>query len=389
MRIGVYFGVINPQIGGGNTILTTIKKSIASKSFDSGDEFVFIYSGGRRSPSTCCIDGLTYINIDRTISLWQKTKRMVLEKYQLKAAAKYYRFDILAKEYDIDIFWIAVPVSVDVSYPFIYTVWDLGYRTVPYFPEVSLSLEWENREANYGHMIPKASFVITGDEEGKKEILDNFNVNPEKIRIIPFPISAFCYGEEKKPTLELPGSYFFYPAQFWAHKNHICILEAVRDLKYKHNMSVMVFFTGSDRGNRDYILAKAKEFGIAENIVVTGFLKDEELKYLYTHATAMIYASLMGPNNLPPIEATYLGCPVIITDLPGHKEQLGDSALYFNGYKPDELVHQMIRVMDENVRQNLKNKEAQLSLCFAEQDYFSDVLSIINEFRQIQFRWKS
>ena len=40
----------------------------------------------------------------------------------------------------------------------------------------------------------------------------------------------------------------------------------------------------------------------------------------------MVFASIVGPNNYPPIEAASLGCPVILSDLPGHREQMGESA---------------------------------------------------------------
>jgi glycosyltransferase involved in cell wall biosynthesis len=41
-------------------------------------------------------------------------------------------------------------------------------------------------------------------------------------------------------------------------------------------------------------------------------------------------ASFFGPTNMPPIEAMHIGCPVICTDLAGHREQLGTAALYFD-----------------------------------------------------------
>ena len=121
---------------------------------------------------------------------------------------------------------------------------------------------------------------------------------------------------------------------------------------------------------------------------MTGFLSDAQLKYMYTHATAMIFASLMGPNNLPPIEAAFLGCPVIITDLKGHQEQLGEAALYFNGTSEEELMNCMIQVMDETVRTDLIRKETVLRESLAEIRYIEPVLKIIQEFEGIRRCWK-
>ncbi len=109
---------------------------------------------------------------------------------------------------------------------------------------------------------------------------------------------------------------------------------------------------------------------------------------MYTHATGMIFASLMGPNNMPPIEATYLHCPVIITDLDGHKEQLKDTALYFNGYKPEELAKHMESLLSsELIRKSLINKQIQLSKNFDKVNYFAKIKTIIDEFTLIRNTW--
>ena len=56
---------------------------------------------------------------------------------------------------------------------------------------------------------------------------------------------------------------------------------------------------------------------------------------------AMVFSSIVGPNNYPPIEAACHDCPVILTDLPGHREQMGESALYFDKFNPNELADQI------------------------------------------------
>ena len=387
MKVGIYIGNTDPQIGGGSTLLRTIQDELKDLK-ECNYEFCFIFSGGRKGARIKEVDGQKFYNIDRVINNVQKLKQKIFDIVNYKNSYKYYRWDVFAREYGIDIFWLTSPGKVDISYPYIYTVWDLGHRTVPYFPEVSQKGQWEIRESNYSVMIPKATFVITGNEIGKKEILDNYKVSPNKIKVAQFPVSSFCYGEEIKPEFDIPDQYFFYPAQFWAHKNHICIVEAVKLMKYRDGFNPKVFFTGSDKGNKTYILSKIKEYGLEENIIITGFLKEEELKYLYTHATAMIFASLMGPNNLPPIEATYLNCPVIITDLDGHIEQLGDSAMYFNGYKADELVEKMrILLTDNNIRDSLKERQAERKDYLKGIKYSTPIMELLDEFQKIRSRW--
>lgn len=389
MKIGIFSPDVRPESGGASSLLKTIQKDIKT-SLDENNDYCFLYFG-EKSVSFSEFDGFKYVNLNSyscKTSIKQKIKNKILRALNLPTK-EFSNFDAAAKDLGIDLFWFTAPGIYNVSYPYIYTVWDLGHRRTPYFPEVSRSgWIWEKREETYQRMLYKASYIITGNEEGKKEILENYPVPTGKIRIATFPVAAFCHGNEEKPSFYVPEQFFFYPAQFWPHKNHICILDALVALREKNNLKPVVFFTGADKGNKDYIKSKITEYKLENQVFITGFLKDEELKYLYTHATAMIFASLMGPNNMPPIESTFLACPVIITDLDGHKEQLGDTALYFNGYNHLELAEQMkLLLTDNNLRESIISKEKVLGKAFNEINYFSCIRSIINEFSLIRKTW--
>lgn len=389
MKIGIYLPDVKPEAGGASSLLKTIRFEIENLN-ETNNEYIFIYKGDNRKVEVSEFQGFEYLNITyykpRT-SLLKSIKNKIKKIIGMSILPS--EFDLAAKKNAIDLFWFPYPACVDLSYPYIYTIWDLGHRRAPYFPEVSRSgQDWNSREYCYQHMVYKASYIITGNEEGKKEILENYPVPPSKIRISPFPVASFCRGNEKKPSFDMPEQFFFYPAQFWPHKNHICILESLIILREKYGLKPSVFLTGSDKGNKKYIESKIIDFGLEKQVYFTGFLKDEELKWMYTHATAMIFASLMGPNNMPPVEATYLNCPVIITDLDGHKEQLKDAALYFNGYKPEELAeHIKTLLLDAKKRKSFVSKQKKLAPEFDKINYFSCIKQIIDEFSSVRKTW--
>lgn len=101
----------------------------------------------------------------------------------------------------------------------------------------------------------------------------------------------------------------------------------------------------------------------------------------------MVYASLMGPNNLPPIEAAYLGCPVIISDMPGHREQMKDCALFFEGTNEYALAEQMyaVYVNQDGICDSLKEKMRKTDFTC---DYLQEILAIFDEFEKILRTWK-
>ena len=61
---------------------------------------------------------------------------------------------------------------------------------------------------------------------------------------------------KKKYKLDMP--YVFYPAQFWAHKNHIYLLEGLKSLEDNFGLKVGAIFSGGDKGNLDFIKKRKK-----------------------------------------------------------------------------------------------------------------------------------
>ena len=150
-----------------------------------------------------------------------------------------------------------------------------------------------------------------------------------------------------------------------------------------------MIFTGSDKGNLKYIKEKTREFGLEKEVLFFGFVEDEELKYLYKHAKAMVYASLMGPNNLPPIEAVYLGCPVMISDLEGHREQMGDSVLYFDGLDSRKLAQVWNDFVENNdILNSLSEKMLMYRKTINNSCYGEKIKELADEFKVILEMWK-
>ena len=80
--------------------------------------------------------------------------------------------------------------------------------------------------------------------------------------------------------MSLPKKYFFYPAQFWEHKNHIRILEAIKILK-ERDINVNFVFCGKDKGNLKNIKIKISKLKIIDHVKIFNFLSNEEIKIKY------------------------------------------------------------------------------------------------------------
>lgn len=386
MNIGIFCGSATPDSGGAYTLVDTIKKQLVERG--TTHTFIFLYRGNNKEPYKKIIGNDVWVNVNKAASYKYRIKEKV--KTVFGQVVYNERLDNVCKQECIDLVWFVVPCEMDVSFPYVYTVWDLGHRILPEFPEMTAGDIWTQRERMYRKMLYRASYVLTGNETGRKEIIDNYAIPYNRIKIAPFPLSDFCYGDEKKPDFKLEDNYFVYPAQFWPHKNHIRIIKAFKILREKYNTAPTIYFTGSDKSNMSYIRELIAKYNLEKQVIITGFLKSEELKYIIKHAKAMIYASLFGPNNLPPMEAAYLGCPVLITDIPGHREEMKDAALYFDGYDEQDLADKIKMILkDEQMASDLMQKGFALAQEFEKIDYCDILNEILEDFAKKRECWKS
>ena len=86
--------------------------------------------------------------------------------------------------------------------------------------------------------------------------------------------------------------------------------------------------------------------GLEGRVKFVSHVDDRELSRLYLSATGLVYASLSGPENLPPLEAMAAGCPVLNSDFPGAREQLGEAALLVPPLDPNAWAAAMEEVLE-------------------------------------------
>jgi glycosyltransferase involved in cell wall biosynthesis len=150
-----------------------------------------------------------------------------------------------------------------------------------------------------------------------------------------------------KVKYSIPGDYIFYPAQFWPHKNHIYILKGLKKLK-DENFEIHAIFTGSDKGNQEYIKHSAQELNLSRQIHFLGFVDNEELPYLYKQSLALVMPTYFGPTNLPPEEASILECPILYSNLPDLKEQVAGRAQLIDLKDPNDMAIKLIKVINND-----------------------------------------
>ncbi|MBD3231335.1 glycosyltransferase [Candidatus Dependentiae bacterium] len=397
MKIGVYFGKYifsDSKSGGAFTFQQSILNNLLKIS--SEHEF-FIFSDDANKIKSK--NNLKFIQLKRFYARGNFINKQFLRvfyKFKRKQIEKKY-FNPLNKainEHNIELMWFVTPAYEFVEVPFICTIWDLQHRKQSFFPEVSVAgWKFDEREKRYNFVIPRAAYIITGNDAGKNEIVQFYSIPPKRVKLIPMPtpeVVFSCKNIDVDFAKTLPEKFLFYPAQFWPHKNHIVILLSLKILKEKYGLSFSVVFTGSDKGNLNYIKQKVKEFGLQEKVYFLGFVSIEQLVTAYKKAFALIFPSFFGPDNIPPLEAFALKCPVIAAKVDGSQFQLQGAALLFNPTNEEELAH-CVHKLHHNMqlRKKIIINGFKKAKSFNSKSYVEKILQIFDEFYKIRRCWSS
>lgn len=258
---------------------------------------------------------------------------------------------------------------------YIATVWDLCHRDTPEFPEVRLGGEFEAREFIYRNTLAKA-FLIMGDSpQLAAKLSSRYGIDLEKILPMPFSPSAFMAQDGNSPSVPAPptAGYFFYPAQFWPHKNHIRILEALALLKNK-NIHARVVFCGHDHGNLKFIKERARQLAIETQLTFLGFVAPEQMAQLYQQALALVMPTYFGPTNIPPLEAWTHHKPVIYSA--PLAAQVGDAALLIDPDSATSLAAAMEKMLDAELRADYIARGQQRLAAIAQERVESEALLV-------------
>lgn len=305
----------------------------------------------------------TLIPHSRFKNILIKIRRLVSNESVLKLIRKVFgpnSFEKIFLKNKIDLIYFLSPCegAIDLEeLNYIITVWDLSFREDMEFPEIRFGRSIENRERLFQLILRKASAVFVDSDAGKDNVIHYYGIGEKRVHIMPFsPASPVVSGVNTNATSQiniaekynLSAPYIFYPAQFWAHKNHAYILFGLKNLERDFGYKVGAIFSGVDKGNQSYIVRLAEELDLINRIKFIGFVDSNEMPALYKQALALVMPTYFGPTNLPPLEAFALGVPVLYPDKVGLRDQVKDAALLINLEEPKSMAIQLVKLIEQD-----------------------------------------
>ena len=303
----------------------------------------------------------------------------------------------IAKD-DVELFYFLSPSIFANNFKrinYIFTIWDISHIEQFEFPEVANSISYRREWINQASK--KAIAVIIDSELAKKRIGQQYNIIDSRLYVMSHSPSTFTninkidYKKnyvDIKNKYKIKNPYIFYPAQFWAHKNHSYIIKSISILERKYGYKLDVIFSGYNLGNLSFLKSVVSELGLSKRIHFIGFADDNLMPYLYRQSIALVMPTYFGSTNIPPLDAFALEVPVIYSDLPGLRSQVNKAALLINLKSYDSLVLALKKIIEQPALRKKLIGEGKKMLALINDDKRIQIFEeIIQDFKMKKFTY--
>ena len=248
---------------------------------------------------------------------------------------------LLHEDCNLWIFPSPTAKSFQIPVPSLVSIHDLMHRYERRFPESASGREYINRERIYANICRWANGVLVDSEIGRQQVHEGYDMQFDRIHVLPYIAPKYIHTSKPPPDFDsryrLPTKFIFYPSQFWEHKNHKGLIEAVCILK-KDIPDLKLVLAGSPKNAYGQLVKLVHNNTLADDVMFLGYVPDEDMPELYRRARALIMPTFYGPTNIPPLEAFVAGCPVAVSGIYGMPEQVGDAALLFDPESSEEIA---------------------------------------------------
>jgi glycosyltransferase involved in cell wall biosynthesis len=221
---------------------------------------------------------------------------------------------------------------------------DLQHLHLPgFFPARHI----RDRNRGYSTLCNNCTRVVVSSQSSRADLEAFAPAARSKVDVLsfvavpPVPDARHTLAEMQQ-TYRFDKPYFLLPNQFWAHKNHRVVIDALQQSKQK-GCRALVLATGqtTDTRNPAYyssLLAHAKQADVLDCFRVLGAVPSGHLALLMEHALAFINPSLFEGWSTSVEEAKSMGKQVLLSDIPVHREQAPARGIFFAPHDADALA---------------------------------------------------
>ncbi|WP_455145982.1 glycosyltransferase family 4 protein [Brachyspira pilosicoli] len=242
-----------------------------------------------------------------------------------------------------------------------------------YYPSYTKD-SWHSKLMRYVSNTDDYFFSVSNST--KNDVIKHIsNVKPNNISVIHIAcddnFSNFIPVKDKKEifnkyNIPLNKKYVFTLCTREPRKNLIRIIKTFNDFLEKNNINDIILILGGSAWEHYLEEFNTKIEAYKSKILITGYIDDEDLPYIYKYSQWFIYTSEYEGFGLPPLEAMSLGCPVITSNNSSLPEVVGDAGIMIDWNSDEQHIEAYEKYyFDEEYRKEMSKKALEHSKIFS------------------------
>lgn len=349
MKIGIMGQLLKGYYSGVENHILNLTLHVAA--YDTDNEYTFYVDPGALDRRT--VEALRSCNVKIRNTRFDTRRRV------LRFAWEQGLLPFLATRDGIDLLHAPGYVApLFCSIPTVVTIHDVIALKFPRYCRTGNAL-------HYRAVMPlaarRAARVITVSENSKKDIIEELNVEEDRIDVVPNGIDpAFRRIEDTALLSRMRGAYglpnkiLLFVGNLEPKKNIRCIIESFHELKKTRSVPHKLVIVG----RRGWLYRKlgrtVAELDLGRDVLFVGNVTREDLVLLYNAADVFLFPSLYEGFGMPPLEAMACGTPVVTSNTSSLPEVVGGAAITVDPRDVGALTEAVLAVMnDAGLREDL------------------------------------
>ena len=230
-------------------------------------------------------------------------------------------------------------------------------------------------------VVKRADYLVTVSHFTKTEMVDAFNIDPERVIVIPNSIDQAWLNLDLL-SLSQRGDYFFTVAGDAPSKNIPRLIEAFALFTRDKLCGTRLKIAGIKTTSQQVFIDLAKAFDVFDQIDFLDYLSTEDLQSLYLKAKGFVFASTFEGFGIPLLEAMSCCVPIACSNTTSLPEVVGEYGVLFDPYSPASIAEGLGKLTNDSLwsdakvlaaKQRVVNLYSQEVICQQFEKFWSDV----------------
>lgn len=192
----------------------------------------------------------------------------------------------------------------------------------------------------------KAVKIVTISNSVKEELIEYLKVPSSKVEIVSPSLNAKLLEIEPEFLDNIPSQYLLSVSTLEPRKNYETAIRGFKLIKEQYpNLKYII--AGKKGWYHERIEKLIKELDLDDDVILTGYASDPEVKGLLMKARAYIYLSHYEGFGMPPLEAMYFRVPLLLSDIPVFRESFDKLAHFTNPNDPESVAKALRELLNE------------------------------------------